>query len=133
MNPLAHRRKQTAWDNCWVVAGVLVSLPFLPQRRMCLPVLARLWRPQHPDRTKLTLAVELVRLVAARCPDRAVHVTADAAYAGRALRSLPTGVTVTTRLRCDAAYMSSPRHPPASPAGRAPRARGCQSSSSAPR
>jgi hypothetical protein len=123
-DPLARRRKQAAWGNCWVVAGVLVGLPCLPQRRVCLPVLACLWRPRHPDRTKLTLAVELVGLVAARSPDRAVHLTADAAYAGRALRGLPTGVTVTTRLRCDAA-IDEFAPPPTGKPGR-PRTKGAR-------
>jgi hypothetical protein len=44
------------------VLSVLVHLPFLPQRAVCLPVLARLWRPKHPDRTKLRLACALVTL-----------------------------------------------------------------------
>jgi hypothetical protein len=44
-DPLARGRKQVAWGNNWVVLGVLVHLPFLPQRAVCLPVLARLWRP----------------------------------------------------------------------------------------
>ncbi len=96
-------RKPVTWGNCWVVVGVLVELPFVPQRAVCLPVVCRLWRPRQPDRTKLVLAVELVALVAERYPDRQLHLTGDAAYAGKALRDLPTQVTVTTRLRGDAA------------------------------
>lgn len=102
-DPLATGRKPVAWANCWVVVGVLVELPFVPQRPVCLPVLTRLWHPKQPDRTKLALAVELVGLVAARYPDRQIHLTGDAAYAGKTLRDLPTQVTVTTRLRADAA------------------------------
>src|SRR6266545_4051668 len=102
-DPLGKGAKPVAWANCWVVVGVLVELPFVPQRVVCLPVVCRLWRPKQPDRTKLALAVELVGLVAERCPDRQVHLTGDAAYAGKTLRALPTQVTVTTRLRSDAA------------------------------
>lgn len=102
-DPLGKGRKPVAWGNCWVVVGVGVHLPFVPQRAVCLPVLARLWRPRHPDRTKLALAVELVGLIAARYPDRQIHLTGDAAYAGKTLRNLPAQVTVTTRLRSDAA------------------------------
>jgi hypothetical protein len=101
---------------------VLVRLPFVPQRAVCLPVLCRLWRPKQPDRTKLALAVELVALVAARYPDRQVHLTGDAAYAGKTLRDLPEQVTVTTRLRADAVlYELAP--PPTGKPGR-PRTKG---------
>jgi hypothetical protein len=55
-DPAAKGGRRLAWGNYWVVLGVLVHLPFLPQRAVCLPVLARLWRPKHPDRTKLQLA-----------------------------------------------------------------------------
>jgi hypothetical protein len=41
----ASGRKRTAWGNNWVVVGVLVRLPFVPYRMVCLPVLARLWQP----------------------------------------------------------------------------------------
>jgi DDE superfamily endonuclease len=108
---LARGRKQVAWGNNWVVLGVLVRLPFLPQRAVCLPVLARLWRPHQPGRSKLDLACALVALVAERDPDRRIHLVCDAAYAGRTLRELPTRVAVTTRLRADAAlYELAPPH-----------------------
>jgi hypothetical protein len=60
---------------------------------------------------KLDLACELVGLVAARFPDRRIHLVCDAAYAGKALAGLPAQVTVTTRLRCDAAlhHLAPPR------------------------
>ena len=35
--------KPIGFGNCWVVAGIVVQLPFL-SRPVCLPVLARLWR-----------------------------------------------------------------------------------------
>ena len=38
--------KPIGFGNCWVVAGIVVQLPFL-SRPVCLPVLARLWRPRH--------------------------------------------------------------------------------------
>jgi hypothetical protein len=76
-DPAAKGGRRIAWGNNWVVLGVLVHLPFLPQRAVCLPVLARLWRPKHPDRTKLLLACALVTLVAEHYPDRSVHLVAD--------------------------------------------------------
>jgi hypothetical protein len=86
-------RKPVAWANCWVVVGVLVDLPFVPQRAVCLPVLARLWRPRQPGRSRLDLACELVGLICARFPGRRIHLVCDAAYAGKALAALPAQVT----------------------------------------
>jgi hypothetical protein len=121
-DPLAKGGKRVCWANNWVVVGVLVRLPFVPQRAVCLPVLCRLWRPKQPDRTKLRLAVELVALVAARYPDRRLHLVGDAAYAGKTLRDLPEQATVTTRLRADAVlYELAP--PPTGKPGR-PRTKG---------
>ncbi len=101
-------RKRTAWGNNWVVVGVLVALPFVAHRQVCLPILCRLWQPRRPGRGKLDLACELVGLLCDRYPDRKLHLTGDAAYAGKTLRGLPTRVTVTTRLRCDAALYAPP-------------------------
>src|SRR6266704_33670 len=102
-----------AWGNNWVVVGVVVALPFVAHRQVCLPVLCRLWQPRQRGRSKLDLACELVGLVCDRYPDHTVHLTGDAAYAGKALRGLPTKVTVTTRLRADAALygLPGPRRP----------------------
>jgi hypothetical protein len=109
----ASGRKRTAWGNNWVVVGVVVALPFVAHRQVCLPVLCRLWQPRQRGRSKLDLACELVGLVCDRYPDHTVHLTGDAAYAGKALRGLPTKVTVTTRLRADAALygLPGPRRP----------------------
>jgi hypothetical protein len=104
-----------------VVVGVIVALPFLDQA-VCLPILARLWIPGDPDRTPLILARELVDLVVARLEDRSVHLVGDAAYIGKPLQGLPTHVTVTARLRADAAlYELAP--PPTGKPGR-PRVKG---------
>src|SRR5689334_25151149 len=61
--------KPIGFGNCWVVAGIVVQLPFL-SRPVCLPVLARLWRPRHTG--KIAHARELAELIAVRYPDRAV-------------------------------------------------------------
>src|SRR5919198_547993 len=82
--------------------GVFVPLPFL-NRAVCLPILARLWLPGDPDRTPLVLARELLDLATGHLGERPVHLVGDAAYIGKPLRGLPTHVTVTARLRCDAA------------------------------
>ncbi|MGH3756118.1 MAG: IS701 family transposase, partial [Pseudonocardiaceae bacterium] len=92
--------KKVAWGNNWVIAGLVVDLPFMT-RPVCLPVLFRLWKPKGV--TKLVLARQLVDTLAERYPGRKIHVVADAAYATRELRSLPAQVTVTSRLRRNAA------------------------------
>ena len=51
----------------------MIKVRFL-SRPACLPVLARLWRPRHTG--KIAYARELVELIAARYPDRTVHVVA---------------------------------------------------------
>src|SRR6266540_4152045 len=54
-----------------------------------------------------------VVLVCQQLGDRRVDLVCDGAYAGKALRQLPRQVTVTTRLRADAALyqLPSPRRP----------------------
>ena len=88
--------KPIGFGNCWVVAGIVVQLPFLT-RPVCLPVLARLW---HPRRTgKLAHARMMVELVAGRHPDRCIHAVGDAAYVGDHLRGLDVQITWTSRLK----------------------------------
>ena len=72
------RRPVRPWMIALVV-GIVVQLPFL-SRPVCLPVLARLWRPRHTG--KIAHARQLVELIAAGYPDRTVHVVGDAAYDG---------------------------------------------------
>jgi hypothetical protein len=88
--------KPIGFGNCWVVAGIVVHLPFC-SRPVCLPVLARLWRPRRTG--KLAHAREMAELIAARHPDRTVHVVGDAAYVGEHLRGLGDQLTWTSRLK----------------------------------
>ncbi|HEV7897413.1 MAG TPA: hypothetical protein VGP31_06165 [Planosporangium sp.] len=71
-------------------------MPFLA-RPVCLPVLARLWRPRHTG--KIAFARQMVEAVAARYPDRVVHAVGDAAYVGEHLRGLSRQITWTSRLK----------------------------------
>jgi hypothetical protein len=100
-------RHRPAWGHRWVVVGVICHPPFL-RRAVCLPILARLWLPGQADRTPLILARELLDLAAGHLGDRPVHLVGDAAYIGKPLRGLPAQVTVTARLRCDAALYELP-------------------------
>lgn len=64
--------------------------------------------PRDRDHTKLVLAHQLIRLVAARYPTRTIHVVADAAFAGHSVLGLPGRITLTSRLRRDAALHALP-------------------------
>jgi hypothetical protein len=88
--------KPIGFGNCWVVAGIVAQLPFLA-RPVCLPVLARLWRPRHTG--KIAYAREMVEAIAARHTDRLVHAVGDAAYVGEHLRGLDPQITWTARLK----------------------------------
>ena len=85
---------------CFVVLGIIVQLPFLP-RPVCLPVMARLWRPGQ-EQSKADIAAAMIRFLCACHCGRRVHVVADAAYHGKALRNLPATCTYTTRLPANA-------------------------------
>lgn len=109
-----------AWGNNWVVVGICIRLAFL-ERTVCLPVLFRLWQPRRaqyakarkpdPERPgKPQLAREMICLLTARLPDRQIDVVGDAAYASEAWRGLPGRVTITSRLRSNAALYA--RTPP---------------------
>jgi len=95
-------KNKVGFGNPWVIAGILVDLPFV-SRPVCLPVLARLVIKDTTSASRLWLARQMVQTLARAFPDRQIHVVADAAYAGRELRPLSAGVSVTTRPRKDAA------------------------------
>lgn len=114
-------RHRPAWGHRWVVVGAIVHLPFLT-RAVCLPILARLWLPGDPDHTPLQLARELLDLVVGHLGERPVHLVGDAASIGKPLQGLPAQVSVTARLRADAA-LYQPAPPPTGRRGR-PRRKG---------
>ena len=113
------QKAAVAWGNNWVVVGIVVRLPFL-ERSLCLPVLFRCWQPKRkhipkgksdPERPgKPELAREMLDLLTARLADRDIDTVGDAAYASQAWRGLPGRVSITSRLRCNAAIYA--RRPP---------------------
>ena len=113
--------KPIGFGNCWVVAGIVVQLSFL-SRPVCLPVLARLWRPRHTG--KIAYARELAELIAARYPDRTVHVVGDAAYVGERLRDIDGRITWTSRLKVTSVLHQLP--PPRTGRSGRPRTRGAR-------
>ncbi len=102
--------RRTRWGNCWVVVVLVVELPCLGGRPVGLPILLRLFRPRddaNPDRaSQPELARLLVDLILGRFPARIVELIMDGAYATKAWRGLPDHVTVTTRMRANAAVFA---------------------------
>jgi hypothetical protein len=89
-------RDKLAFGHRWVLVGIIVRPSFL-SRPVCLPVLCRRWQGKGTAST-VELAAHMITAIAARVPDRHLHVVADAAYHGKCLRDLPARVTWTTRL-----------------------------------
>jgi len=106
--------RRTRWGNCWVVVVLVVELQCLGGRLIGLPVLFRLFRPkddQHPDPERPSqpeLARGLIDMVLKRFGARIVELVMDGAYASNAWRGLPDRVTVTTRMRSNAAVHELP-------------------------
>ncbi len=101
----ANSGHQVGYGNNWVIAAIVVRLPFL-RRPLALPVGFALVCKDTDAASRLSLGRGLVAAVAAAVPGRIVHVVADSAYAGKALRGLPTHITWTTRLRANAALFT---------------------------
>ncbi len=110
--------RRTRWGNCWVVVVLVVQLECLGARQVGLPILLRLFRPkddQHPDRpSQPELARLLIDMILKRFPTRIVELVCDGAYASRAWQGLPERVSVTSRMRANAAVYELP------PVGRRP-------------
>jgi hypothetical protein len=113
----APSRNKLAFGHRWVVVGVIVRPAFM-SRPVCLPVLCRRWQGKGTAST-VELAAQMITTIAARVPERHLHVVADAAYHGKSLRDLPATVTWTTRLPRNAVLY----HPAPGPTGRRGRPR----------
>ncbi len=98
---------KTGYGNNWVIAAIVVKLPMLA-RPVAVPVLAKLVIKNTSSASRLWLARRITQMLAGALPGRAIHVTADSAYAGGELKKLRPGVTWTTRLRKDAALHELP-------------------------
>jgi hypothetical protein len=114
--------RRTRWGNCWVVVVLVVELPCLGGRQVGLPILFRLFRPKdeaHPELdaerpSQPELARTLIDMILKRFPTRIVEIVCDGAYASKAWQALPQRVSVTTRMRANAAVYALPaaeRHP----------------------
>lgn len=100
--------KKVGYGNNWVIAAIVVRLPFL-DRPVGLPVGFALVHKGTEAASRLALGRRLIEALAAATPGHTVHVVADSAYAGKALRGLGSHITWTTRLRSNAAlYQLAP-------------------------
>jgi hypothetical protein len=110
--------KKIAFGNTWVVAAIVVKLPFCPSPA-ALPVLFRLWRGKGTA-SQVQLASEMLELLAGAFSGREIHGTGDAAFHGGP--PVIKGTTWTTRLPSNA-VLSGPKPRPAGNRGR-PRVKG---------
>ncbi len=97
--PTGAAPRRFAWGNNWVVAAVVVWLPFLA-RPLALPMLFRLQAKREDS--KHELAGQLIALIARHHADRRIDVVADGHYTGPTLVCQPN-VTLLARLRTNAA------------------------------
>jgi hypothetical protein len=112
--------KKIAFGNTWVIAAIVVKLPFCSSPA-ALPVLFRLWRGKGTA-SQVELAAEMVKILAGAFPGRVVHGTGDAAFHGESL--VVEGTTWTTRLPANA-VLYGPRPPRTGKRGR-PRVKGAR-------
>jgi len=110
--------KKIAFGNTWVIAAVVVELPYCPSP-VALPVLFRLWRGKGTA-SQVQLAAQLLEILVKAFRERQVHGTGDAAFHGGSL--VIEGTTWTTRLPASA-VISGPKPPPTGRRGR-PREQG---------
>lgn len=127
--------KQVRYGNCWVVLGIVLRLP-CGKRPLFLPLLFRLWQadparrghgrkglpykrskdPAYPSQSEL--ARQLVDLVCARYPGRAIELLGDGAYATKAMRGLPEEARMIARLKSSCTLYGFPAERSAGRRGR---------------
>ena len=101
--------------HCWVVVGVLVTLPF-SKHLWCLPVLFRLYRGKKtcakhrvPYKKKTELAREMLDIATEWADGRPVHLAGDSAYSNSTIcKGLPEQVVVLGDMRSDAVLTAAP-------------------------
>jgi hypothetical protein len=103
------------WAHNWIVGAVTLRLPRWPLVRWVLPAVFALYRKSadcdrnHPFATRQVLAARMVCQMAEALPDVQIRVAADGQYATRQMaQGLPTGVSLVSRLRRDAAIYALP-------------------------
>jgi len=73
----AGQGRRTRWGNCWVKVALVVCLPCLGGRAICLPVLFRLFRPKTAEDQARPSQPELARAPVGTGPYRLVSFVPD--------------------------------------------------------
>ncbi len=120
--------KKIAYGNTWVIAAIVVKLPFC-SRGGAAGVVEAVARQGHA--CQVELAAEMVKILAGAFPGRAVHGVGDAAFHGKPL--VIEGTTWTPGCRPARCWMGRDRRAPASVAGLASGAPGWASPPRSPR
>lgn len=120
-DPLLSTRKTALmnWGHSWVVVvvvGVILRLPFAPEKYFCLPILFRLYVSRQTlakqggtYRKRSELAVEMLQTLCGAYENRRFHVIADSTYGGKTVYLyLPRNCDLTSRLDLDARWYDSP-------------------------
>ena len=117
-DPLLSPRKTAImnWGHSRVVLGVIVRLPFAPDKYFCLPILFRLYISKQtaakkggPYRKRSQRAVEMLQVLCQAHESRRFHVVADSAYGGKTVYlNLPKNCDLTSRLDLDARLHEAP-------------------------
>lgn len=111
------QRVATASGNNWVVMGLAIPIPLLPDRVICLPLLARLHVLGKGNPTNVELAAQMLQEILTWFPDRQITLLGDGGYAAEGLLwDLDPRVTFIGRVRADAAVYDPT--PPTVPPGR---------------
>lgn len=107
------KHKIFRFGNNWVTLGVVIQLPFRPDRYYCLNVLWRVYqkrddKTKDQHRTKPQLAAEMVQQIAKWLPNRKLRVVGDVAYTGKyLLKNRADNVEFIGSIRWDAALTES--------------------------
>lgn len=94
-------KAKLGFGNNWVVAAIVVTLPFC-SRPVALPVLAAL--AVKDGATKPDLARDLLDAIAEHFGDREIHAVGDSAYGCGSFAGLGVGMTMTTRAKVNATF-----------------------------
>jgi DDE superfamily endonuclease len=112
------KRVATASGNNWVVLGLAIPIPLVPDQILCLPLLARLHLPGEGSPSCVDLAAEMLGEVLRWFPGRRIVLIGDGAYASHGLLGgLDPRVAYAGRLRGDA-EVYDPQVPPQPPGKR---------------
>lgn len=122
-DPVLSTQKITVlrWGLNWVTLGIIIKLPFLNERYICLPIMARRCSKKQPYSTKeevcqtrCQLMSEMLKLLASWFPDYKIIHVVDGAYANNTVvdrDNLPENVEIVSRIRRDAAIYTLPPQP----------------------